>query len=117
MEKILFITEIFDLIGLVEESDFNDNKCNGSITSETLANYWVNDLLLISGKLPVKKIERDLDDLDEVESFCSLRVSEMEMFKLLLFDAVESFDITDLGTPTMNHRVKDGRLEFYILRG
>lgn len=117
MEKILFITEIFDLIGLIEESDFNDNKHNDLVTSETLANYWVNDLLLVSGKLPVKKIERSLDDLDEVESFCSLRVPEMELFKLILFNAVESFDISDLGTPTMYHRVRDGRLEFYILRG
>lgn len=115
MEKRLFIAEAHDLISLVEESVFNNEKDNLPISVEEITNYWVNDFLTISNKLPVKKLRRYLD---QVETHCTLTAVEMKLFKEILFHTIENFSFLDnLGVPTMHHRISDGMIEFYILRG
>lgn len=115
MEKRLFIAEAHDLISLIEDSLFGDKNDELPISVEEITNYWVNDFLTISNRLPVKTLRRYLDP---VETHCTLTAQEMKLFREILFHTIENFDFTyNLGMPTMHHRIKDGMIEFYILRG
>lgn len=114
MEKRLFVAEAYDLISLIEESDFKNVFDDLPIGVEEVTNYWVNDILTLTGKLPVNGVRRYLD---RVETHCTLTAQEMGLFKRILFHTIEKFDTGNLGVPTMHHRISDGMLEFYILRG
>lgn len=113
MEKRLFIAEASDLISIVEDS-FDSSHLNLPLMVNEVTNYWVNDILRATGTLPVTTMRRQLD---EVETFYTLSIEEMKDFKEVLLHTIENFDVGDLGVPTMHHRVENGSLEFYILRG
>jgi hypothetical protein len=55
--------------------------------------------------------------LDEVETFCTLTAEEIVLFKDILLHTIAKFDTGDIGGPTVRHRISNGNLEFYILRG
>lgn len=114
MEKRLFVTDANDLISLIENSDFKNVFDNLPIGVEDVTNYWVNDILNLTGRLPVNRVRRYLD---KVETHCTLTAPEMGLFKSILFHTIEKFETGELGYPTMHHRISGGMLEFYILRG
>lgn len=113
MRKRLFIADVNDLISIVEDSA-NAVHQDLPIEAEDIANYWVNDLLRTSGKLPVGNIRRYLD---VPETYCTLTALESAEFKRLLFHTIDKIDTGDLGVPTMQHCIENGTLEFFILRG
>lgn len=113
MEKRLFIAEAVDLVAIIEESN-NVDINELPIDSEEIANYWVNDILRASGKLPVPRIKRFLD---ETETYLTLSAEDSSRFMDLLFHTIAKFDISAIGAPTLQHRVENGSIEFYILRG
>lgn len=113
MRKNLYLTEAHDLIGIVEDSIFNNINHEMEISVEELTNYWVNDLLHAKGEFPVAGLNRYLD---EVETYCTLGGEEIITFKEILFHTIEPFKLQQVGQ-TIRHSIRDGCLEFYILRG
>lgn len=114
MRKLVFATEVHDLVSIVESSIFNDNCKDSDIGCDDLTNYWVNDVLRAQGKIPVAKLYRHLD---EVETYCTLTAADAELFMDSLTHMIKDFDLGDLGCPTIHHCIDDGVLKFYILRG
>lgn len=113
MRKRLFLTEAQDLIGIVEDSEFNTTNHEMEISVEELTNYWVNDLLAAKGDFPVASLNRYFD---EVETYCTLTGEEIITFKEILFHTIEPFKLHNVGQ-TIRHSIQNGSLEFYILRG
>lgn len=110
MEKRLFITEAHDLIALIDDNYQNSNMD----LTETVTNDWVNIVLQESKSMsvhPTKKL------LDSAELYCLLSARDIKLFIKTLHHMIEPFDLGELGYPTLHHRVSDGRLEFYTLRG
>ena len=114
MRKLVFCAEAHDLVGIIEDSIFNDKCREEELGSEDLTNYWVNDILRVDGKIPVSTLYRHLD---EVETYCTLTASDQELFVDILLHMMKDFDLGDLGNPTVHHQISGGTLKFYILRG
>lgn len=114
MEKRLFITEANELISIIENGDYFTGL-DIPIVAEEIANYWVNDILKVSGKLPVNNIPRRYLSIEE--TYLTLTAQESSLFMEILFHTIDKFDTGDIGAPTMYHRIENGALEFYILRG